>query len=159
MEKVRINYNTARLLKKCGFNEIINGFYCEYQITQIDPEYPEGGGPFGMTKGEIELIDMSDYNSNLKDNETYHVCSAPTQDELFNWLRLNHNMHVIPYPILHLKNNVEIETEEKDFEYTYYFYVKGISQYVTVDETFDTYEKAFESGLFNALSLLKKLLK
>jgi hypothetical protein len=97
MKDERITLETAKLAKNKNFNEFVNGTYTEYLVDQTDPEYPEGGGPFSMKKGEIEFdttyIRNNDNNSDLT-CKNYACYSAPTQSLLQKWLREVHNIHV-----------------------------------------------------------------
>jgi len=77
---------------------------------------------------------------------------APTQSLLQRWLRKVHNIDVEPYQIQLLSANREIEMT--DNEYSYKILVKGIMEFVTNDNEFETYEEALEKGLYTALNLL-----
>jgi len=62
----RITLETAKLLKEKNFDIWVYGSITEYIKSQRDPEYPEGGGPFGWEKGERE-IDPTNYFRNNHD--------------------------------------------------------------------------------------------
>lgn len=95
-----IALETAKLAKEKGYDIFGYGSYTEYLINQVDPEYPEGGGSFSMTKGEVVFdnayfkngYEKSDYSC-----ETYYMCAAPTQTLLARWLREVHGIHIEIY--------------------------------------------------------------
>jgi len=142
---MRISLETAKLAKEKGFDVRGNGCYTEYLVTQIDPEYPEGGGPFGMTKGEIQL--SADYFANNWEqtdysNENYFMCAAPTQALLAAWLREVHNIQVY------------VNSQTKNLNGKYRDYVAHVNNREindARDEEFQTYEEAMEVGLQHAL--------
>jgi len=144
MKDQKISFETAKLAKEKGYDVMGNGFYTEYLKNQIDPEYPEGGGPFSMTKGEIEFD--NNYFGNNKDtdytNKNYFMCSAPTQTLLARWLREVHNIQVYAYS--HTKNQ---NGKYRD----YVVYINGREINDARDEEFQTYEEAMEIGLSVAL--------
>jgi hypothetical protein len=85
-----ITIETARLAKQKNFDVFTRTYYCEYLTTKIDPEYPEGGGAFGWTKGEIEIGDFYIRNNDSgsdTSNKNYIMYARPTQSILQRWLR------------------------------------------------------------------------
>jgi hypothetical protein len=101
MNDERITLETAKLAKKKRFDVAVFGSYVEYLKDQIDPEYPEGGGPFSMVKGEIE--ENNDYfkNGDKKyhdySNKNYSCYARPTQALLARWIREIHEIHIEIY--------------------------------------------------------------
>jgi len=138
----RISVETSRLAKEKGYDIAANGSYTEYLVTKIDPEYPEGGGPFGMTKGEIEL--SADYFANNWEqtdysNKNYFMCAAHTQTLLSAWLRAKHDIHVEIYANASGWGYILTKTNGTT--------IKEIEDCVF----FDSYEDAMETGLGLAL--------
>ncbi len=148
-----ITLETAKLLKEKGFDIMVKGHYTEYKVTQIDPEYPEGGGPFGMTKGEVDYDNIFMINGNRKYGDfscdSYDCYSAPTQTIVYRWLREVHKFHV----------KIE-DWEGEKWVYEIKDFDRRISalelKKLGTDEKleFDTYEEALEMGLQQALKLL-----
>ena len=77
-----ISLETAKLLKEKGFQVFTKGYYVEYLVDQQDPEYPEGGGSFSMTKGEVNFDSDMMMNGDKRYRDytckSYAVYSAPT---------------------------------------------------------------------------------
>lgn len=148
MKDERITLETAKLAKAKNFNEFVQGSYTEYLVDKTDPEYPEGGGPFGMKKGEVEFdssyIRNNDKNSDLT-CKSYACYSAPTQSLLQRWLREIHNIQVYCYS--HTKNG---EGKYRD----YVVYVNDNVLNDPRDEDYQTYEEALEVGLQFALEMI-----
>jgi hypothetical protein len=142
----RIALETAKLAKEKGYNVHGYGSYTEYLIDQVDPSYPEGGGAFSMTKGEIET--SADYFANnweVTDYtcESYAMYAAPTQALLAKWLREVHNIQVY----------VNSHTKDGDGKYRdYVAHVNNREINDARDTEFQTYEEAMEVGLKAALS-------
>jgi len=141
----RISLETAKLAKEKGYVNMGIGCYTEYLVTKIDPEYPEGGGPFGMTKGEVELSGDFFMNNHINtdySNENYFMCAAPTQALLARWLREVHNIQVY----------VSSQTVNGNGKYRdYVACVNNREINDARDEEFQTYEEAMEVGLLAAL--------
>jgi len=146
MRHDRIILETAKLAKEKNFDVAINGHYTVYLIDQVDPSYPNGGGAFSMTKGEVEL--SNDYFRNNWEAtdyscETYTMYAAPTQAILARWLREKHEIHVEIYSnasgwgwILTKLNGTTIKEIEDDI-------------------FFESHEDALEEGLKMALNIIK----
>lgn len=144
----RILLETAKLAKEKGYGYLSTGSYTVYLKDQVDPEYPEGGGPFSMTKGEVER--SSDYFANRDERtdyscETYLMCAAPTQSILARWLREAKNIHVDIYANASGWGWILTKTGRNGST------IKEIED----DIYFETYEIAMEMGLMQALELLK----
>jgi len=138
-------FETGKLAKEKGYDVTSNGYFTQYLKNQIDPEYPEGGGPFSMTKGEIEF-DNNYFGNNMEQtdytNETYFMCAAPTQTLLARWLREVHNIQVY----------VNSQTKDGNGKYRdYVAHVNGKEINDPRDSEFQTYEEAMEVGLYVAL--------
>lgn len=145
MRHDRIILETAKLAKEKNFDVAINGHFTVYLIDQVDPSYPNGGGAFSMTKGEVEL--SNDYFRNNWEatdytNETYAMYAAPTQAVLARWLREKHEIHIETYSnangwgwILTKLNGISIKEIEDDI-------------------FFEFYEDALEEGLKQALYII-----
>jgi hypothetical protein len=147
MKDERITFETAKLAKEKGFNIIVRGHYIEYLIDRIDPEYPEGGGPFSMEKGKIEFEENAMINNGGSDysNQNYKMYTAPTQSLLARWLREIHNIQVY----------VSSQTVDGNKKYRDYVgYVNGYAINDPRDEEFQTYEQAMEVGLQIALKMI-----
>jgi hypothetical protein len=136
---------TAKIAKDKGFDSYCNASYTVYLCDQIDPEYPEGGGAFSMTKDEVEV----DYNLFQNNNsqtdyscESYYMCAAPTQTLLAKWLRETHDIHVEIYANASGWGWILTKTNGT-----------GIKE-ITDDIFFDNYEIAMEIGLNQALELI-----
>lgn len=142
----RITLETAKLLKEKNFDIWAYGSITEYIKSQRDPEYPEGGGPFGWEKGERE-IDPTNYFRNNHggcdySNKKYRMYAAPTQALLARWLREVHDIQVYAYS--HTVNGAATY-----IDYVVYVNERAIND--SRDEEFQTYEKAMEVGLQVAL--------
>jgi hypothetical protein len=144
----RVTFQTAKLLKEKKFDIGVDGSYTEYLRNRKDPEYPEGGGPFSMTKGEIEYD--SDYFRNGNPDQDfsgkyYVIYAAPSQSIVAKWLREVWNIQV--YCCSHTKNGKGI----------YIDYVVRVNETPINDARdgeYQTYEEAMEVGLQRALTMI-----
>ena len=143
-----VTLETAKLLKEKKFDVLVQGSYTQYLTTQIDPEYPEGGGPFGWTKGEVEMS-SGYFRNNDKggdfSNKKYTMYAAPTQSLVQKWLREVHNIQVYCYSSA--KNGKGIYRD-------YVVHVNEMSINDARDEEFQTYEAAMEVGLQVSLEMI-----
>jgi len=141
----RISFTTAKLAKEKRFDIACSGSYTEYLVDQVDPDYPEGGGAFTMTKGEIELASNYFINNDERCDYTcksYAMYAAPTQALLAKWLREVHNIQVY------------VNSHTKDGNGKYRDYVAHVNNREindARDTEFQTYEEAMEIGLQAAL--------
>ena len=131
-----INFETAKLAKEKGFDEV-----CYYL------HHPEYG-----------IVDNSKYHKNSKlnigDDKTEYV-TAPTQSLLQKWLRESHNLYVESYHDL-------TPGGERIQYYTNWGFIqqKDIKGNSNVNGSYDeyedwkTYEEALEEGLQKALKLI-----
>lgn len=151
MEEQIVTYEIAKLAKEKGFDVMVKGSYTEYLKTQTDPEYPDGGGPFSMVKGEVDF-DNSYFKNNgsgdYSNNNNYNMCAAPTQALLQKWLREHHKIYVSPRESWSIDNTLEFVCT-----------VNGsYANHTSIDKPinrFDTYEDAMEAGLKLGLSIVK----
>lgn len=145
IQEQRILLQTAKIAKDRGFNYGTHGSYTVYLVDQVDPDYPEGGGAFSMTKGEVEFDDgyflnnekVCDYTC-----ETYAMYAAPTQTLLAKWLRETHDIHVEIYCNASGWGWILTKTDGTT--------IKEIQD----DTFFENHEIAMEIGLNQALELI-----
>ena len=148
MKQHYIRLETAKLLKEIGFHEWCNGIVTEYLIDQIDPSYPEGGGPFSMTKGEIEFSDDYSNNNYLGDFGGDHFVSysCPRLYDVQRYIRESHKYHVSPF----FENNkwkCRIQYLDNDLPTR------------VVNDIFDDYESALGEGIKETLEIIKSEIK
>lgn len=149
MKEERITFETAKLAKTKGFNAFVRGYYVEYLKDQIDPEYPEGSGPFSMKKGEIdfenEYIRNNDIGKNDLSCSNYCCYAAPTQSIIQKWLREEHNIDVWVKPFI-------LDDMKKEYLGFTNFLPNGGNgkNYIT----HQTYEDALEFGMQKVLETL-----
>lgn len=96
MEKFCVPFNIARELKELGFKEECYARY-EYALTsQKDPEYPEGGGPFGWTKSECNFRTEYFVNGSSGDysNKSWLLVGAPFYDQVIEWFIEKHSLDI-----------------------------------------------------------------
>jgi hypothetical protein len=148
MKDERITIETAKLLKTKNFDIFVDSCFIEYLKNKKDSEYPEGGGPFSMTKGEIE-IDYCAFKNGFGGtdltNKNYVMYARPTQSRVARWLREIHNIQVYSYS----------NTKNGDGVYRdYVVHVNEKSINDARDEEFQTYEEGMEVGLQVALEMI-----
>jgi hypothetical protein len=146
LEDTRIGLATAKLAKEKRYDAISKGSITEYQTTRKDPEYPEGGGPFGWTKGELE--GSNDYFRNFDQgsdysNKNYTMYARPTQTVLAKWLREKHGIHV------------EIYCNASGWGYILTKLNGTTIKEIMDDVFFESAEVAMEVGLVEALNMIK----
>jgi len=144
MKDERITLETAKILKEKNFNIWVYGSITEYVKTQKDPEYPEGGGPFGWEKGERDIQPTNYFCNNHGgcdySNKKYKMYAAPTQSLVARWLREVHEIFVfVNYRSFGVK------------ECNGWYYHIGKSPDHYSDDQFKTYEEAMEVGLGEGL--------
>ena len=137
MKDQLISFETAKLAKEKGFNEVC--------LEQYSSETP----PLRITEGKL----LSSYhygfdrrnrysNSDLDNGHESFTWlkgySAPTQSLLQKWLREKHNINLFL---------------GKDFKYKEYKCLDEDGKVATYFHK--TYEKALEKGLYGALTLIK----
>jgi hypothetical protein len=143
MKSERISLATAKLLKEeKSYKENSDAFYTEYLVNQKDLEYPEGGGPFSMSKGEI-TFDMGYFVNNNRgygdfSNNNYISYGAPQQALLQRWFREKHGLILwVEYA----------GVEGSKWVYVIYDKVRVFAG--------NSYEECLEAGLETALKLIK----
>ena len=127
MKEELVSFETAKLLKEKGFDEVwCNHIYCIGYNT-----IPE----------DNELLEC-DWRNNVKGQ--FHLALAPTQSLAQKWLREKHSIHVELYRnasgwgwILTTTNTGSTLLE------------------INNDIFFDTYEEALEEGLKESLNLIE----
>jgi hypothetical protein len=165
IEDTKIGLVTAKLCKEKKFDAIVKGSITEYLNTKIDREYPEGGGPFGYKKGELE--GSEGYFRNFDpgadfSNKNYIMYARPTQSVLQRWLREVHNIQVYVVSGT-LSGTVDGVRKYKDYVVHICVASSRDNEVGRVfqtaindarDEEFQTYEEAMEVGLQHALEML-----
>ena len=146
MKEELVTFETAKLAKEVGFDIPCGQFYdileegCEPLGEPIDNIVLQQYRSFMLY--EIVITDYNNRYDNLGNKIISHTCaSAPTQSLLQRWLREKHNIHIRIY-----------RNEDGLDKYTFNFdnpYKRSLNWY-------DTYEKALEAGLLQALKLIKK---
>lgn len=124
-EKI-VRYDTAMMAKLKGFNWKTSQCYI---------------GGLLSAHGHITDYNIKQYKEDC--------CSAPTQSLLAKWLRDEHLIYVLPYPILFAHNGKEKESDE--FFHSYKLIIKGINHCVGMDNNHEAFEEAFEVGLMDGL--------
>jgi hypothetical protein len=151
MKEDLIEFETAKLAKKKGFEAILYSYYesnskelIQNHVTIRRTFKSETGTPYGQnTKEDYEAI-LSDIDNSLDE-----FILAPTQSLLQKWLREKHNIIVLLEPVLgfsHIEFSMSIYTKKNIFSLTK-FHVSSNK----------TYEEALEAGLIEGLKLIKGL--
>ena len=158
MEETRIQYNTAVLSKKKGFNIPVPAYYSQEGKLIINFE------DSGYNESEY-YFDANSFNENWNDgrrvNDVNNSCygcnkgsykpvySAPTQSLLQKFLREVHNIHIeinLGHDQLHIWYDFHLYKIEKSYNYT------PIGQ---SESELKTYEAALEQALITGLNLIK----
>lgn len=166
MKEELIKFETAVLAKEKGFDEKCNYyFHNQPEFGSKDLlKYPKvksfGSGAiynssYGFSSYEIFYYNNTDIENRKakkqtnKDKRFYELCTAPTQSLLQRWLREVYKIHVS-------LDNVNVPEKEK-----WIYEINKLPCGVLVlwnketSPTFDSYEEALESGLYEALKLVK----
>ena len=131
-----ITFKTAKLAKEKGF--ILENPSNDYVKMWV--------------KEEDEDETLSEQQE--EDVERSHFYLALTQTILQRWLREVMGIEVEPYLLRMFSNERELTQKKEDMSYEFKIMRDGILiQYLT--EPCDSYEKAFEAGLIEALKLIK----
>ena len=126
MTEETVSRETAKLAKEKGYDEIVDWFYNEnYKLKTLYPN--------------INGLKHSDGNNGL--------LSAPSQSLLQKWLREVHKIHIV----IGLDENGYALTLEEDCDDLEDREVTKFKYY----SVYNTYELALESGLQEALKLIK----
>jgi len=146
MEEKLIDFETAKLAKEKGFDELIIHYYKSTNENNVFTHRRRGGYHKGKT---YELR-----NSNMVIGKKGIIkYSAPTQSLLQKWLREKHNIHI----------KIEVTTQ-CNFYYSIVQFLEppknkanpakiGYQNVANVQKV-STYEKALEAGLQEALNLI-----
>jgi len=145
MKESLITFETAKLAKEKGFNELVKTLY----ISDNDVVKSAKANNSGRT------------NSNYTEREDYKVYSAPTQSLLQKWLREEHNLSV------EVEFDYSYEIDEGKGNYSDAIFTVKISNisnprkndvfspsWQRRDGNQFTYEGALEKGLYEALKLI-----
>ena len=155
MKEQLVEFSTAKLAKEKGFGLGEND-YCQL------PYYYNLEGKLNDIKDNLFKRDISTTHlgaltlDNVEigilfmDNSLDEYTLAPTQSLLHRWLREVHNLHIWLQP-LGYKMQYDVYIEHIDD------WKKG-EENTCVGEDFNTYEKALEKGLQEALKLIKQQL-
>ena len=144
MEDELVSFETAKLAKEKGFNEIcIDSFNSEgeeqnrYNITTIENmSVKQVKAAFETTNSNLEAI------ANLQNTKPY--IARPTQSLLQRWLREKHNIHI------KITTDWTLEKLGYCFEYE-----SDIKDSKCLSERYNTYEQALKIGLQESLQLIK----
>ena len=162
-----VTLKTAKLAKECGFNEECNFCYCksmpknEINLEQICS--PETNESFEETNK------MHKQNAvDLKTNNYLTYITAPSQEHLSRWFRENYKMFIHIYVgdfnnyrcEIWMPNNVGVMSNESPNIIVVYSNHNFSNPNSDKCFMFDTYENAMETGLQEALKILKnKIIK
>jgi len=135
MEEQIVTFETAKLAKEKGFDLWVNSAYLEDKFLY--------GTISLMEESDSAFIDIMDgiELENHNHFEFKNRYSAPTQSLLQKWLRDKYRILIFPY----------VDFHEKEYFYCSIFPVNGDRFSI---ENFNTYEKALELGLQEALKLI-----
>lgn len=151
-----VDFETAILAKKKGFDEPVFYKYCDKGIVYVsytaeqywglDPleEFFSDGDGDGFIKNS-QLPWNNIYQSDNEDKIVNIIVSAPTQSELQEWLREKHNIHI----------QVWYDNTQKDgYPYLYKIYDQNNEPVDSDGWYYDNWEGALEEGLQEALKLI-----
>lgn len=141
MNEQLISFETAKLAKDKGFQELVSNCYHNKKLF---------GSYAMMSEDDSAFIDIMDGNELENHNHIDFIdfedrFSAPTQSLLQKWLREKHHLIII----------VAYQYEHDSTPYSYWIYKElqslPINQWVN---DLNTYEEALELGLQEALKLI-----
>jgi hypothetical protein len=153
MKEVLVEFKTARIAKKIGFNVKTTHYYVlNHSTFKADKISKQFRTPIEDNLNILQLCDLSKGQP--------HLALAPTQSLLQKWLREEKNILVEVvfndslarklFEAAHKKTSLNfhwsIYTSIKDPEHIY--------EKFWSDDTFETYEEALEEGLQKALKLI-----
>ena len=155
MQEQIISFETAKLAKEKGFQELVSNCYYNEKLF---------GSYAMMSEDDSAFIDVMDGNELENHNhiDFENRFSAPTQSLLQKWLREKHNIHI----------EINFMSRTVPFHYGYFIILRGIGHELNLDndsqgnyrpilskthggyEIFNSYEKALEIGLQETLKLI-----
>lgn len=144
MKDELISFETAVLAKEKGFNLKVLNYYVENYRAGDDFILISDIGDLLQVGGNIH----DPYEDHNNVNYIFKRYSVPTQSLLQRWLREVHGLHVSP----------ELQWY-RDVEIGWYASIEEISTIKWIydgGDCFNTYEKALEKGLLEALKLIKQ---
>lgn len=153
MQEQLVSFETAKLAKEKGFDEICLDVYSyigvlqnRYNIIFNDVDDPDSlKEALEVTNSNLEEV-WKNHNAGLRSHKPF--IAAPTQSLLQKWLRESHNIHIwILYKLDELKCPYELNVIIKDFSNLKFLHILD-------KEIYSTYEEALEKGLFNALNFI-----
>lgn len=127
MKEELISFQTAKLAKEKGFNEVTGKFWAK--INQSDDE---------------EVINK-DYMTHKWNSLSKPIWSAPSQSVLQRWLREKHDLHV----------SLNYELSGYSCCVGGYDQINDKNKYIELSR-WSTYEENLEEGLFEALKFIEK---
>lgn len=135
MEEQLISFETAKLAKEKGFNIRCKDAYCDFE-EQILYDYHHGDEE--LIEKRYNILVSSDYDCGKTIN--YYV---PTQSLLQKWLREKYKIDVfVDYAYM------------QPFRYSAMLHNNGELNSLDGFTIFNSYEEAFEEGLFEAIKLI-----
>ena len=151
MEEVLVQFETAKLAKEEGFQTLC--FYCYDQDGVLIEPYVENGSSTDV-EFKVDLTDMlENHNYPLLFNNM--STSAPTQNLLQKWLRDEKELIVC----VGACDLLSVDKREGRIRH-YYFFIHEVGNRIHSNslgyewKDFDSYEKALECGLKEALIML-----
>lgn len=136
MKEELISFETARLAKKKGFNELCRNVYLEDKTIHEYAYYESS------TDGQYDCNkDIDQYDNSV--NKLKVLCSAPTQSLLQKWLREKHNIPVLVY---------QADPSRKTHGCSIKWFDKVYKEQICSGRS---YEEALEKGLQEALNLIE----
>ena len=141
IEEAYVSFETAKLAKEKGFNELCNSDYCKGLIN-----YPHADNEY----------------TNSQISEDGRI-SRPTKSLLARWLREKYNVHVIPKPIYDSDRleqyGCDIHCPDKNgLVFTIISPVFPVYKQTSnhnMTKELGTYEESMEAGLQEALKLIR----
>lgn len=153
MKEQLISFNTAKLAKEKGFK-------LTYEVVEEDG-LPRNSFHYYMPQGDLKYSERDEYG-NHGDTPFHHsqntfyrddgCCIAPPQSLLQKWLRDIHNIHAFAWCNasgwgweIEKTNGTHIAIMDIDGD------IEGVDP---SSGMFDSFEKALEAGLYEALKLI-----
>jgi len=131
MKEELVEFETAKLAKEKGFNELVENYF---EITTISKPISENTCKF----------------QNINGLKSGNLASRPTQSLLQKWIREKNDIHIVVLPnsekqfFYEVFRNFELPFESEEL----YSVLSG--------RVYNTYEEALEKGLYEALKLINK---